>query len=186
MPYKELMFNVRGEAPLLMHNGQTSDPLNEFSKRMKQLSGKRVKTDDDHNEMAHVEWFAGLYLYDGKPCLPGFVIEATLISAARKSKRGQLAQAGIIVPDDALLVYDGPTELNELWNNKDFQLRIPVRIKQNRVVRTRPCFKKWSAEIKVVYDPSVLNEADVREIMNTAGSVGFCDWRPRFGRFVVL
>lgn len=186
MSYKSLTFKIQGESPLLMHNGQTADPLNDFSKQMKRISGKRSKTEEDYLELARVEWFAGLYLKDKMPCIPGFVIEAALTEAARKSRRGKLALAGIIIPDDSPLIYDGSKDLSELWEDKRFRLTAGVRIKQNRIMRTRPRFDEWSAEVKVMFDPAVLNESDVKEIMQVAGNVGVCDWRPKFGRFSVV
>ncbi len=46
---------------MLQHNGQTADPLNEFAKELKKVSGKRNKTDEYHALMGEIEWRAGLY-----------------------------------------------------------------------------------------------------------------------------
>ena len=40
----ELSININGIAPVIMHCGQTADPLNHFAKAMKKCSGKRNKT----------------------------------------------------------------------------------------------------------------------------------------------
>jgi hypothetical protein len=186
MSYKSLTFKIHGTASLLMHNGQTANPLNDFSKQMKKLSSKRSKTEEDYLELARVEWFAGLYLKNKKPCIPGFIMEAVMAEAARRSKRGKLALAGIIVPDDAELIYKGPTDLNELWEDAAFRLTAAVKIKMIKVMRTRPRFDEWSAEITVKYDPRILNEEDIKDIFQVAGDVGLMDWRPRCGRFEVI
>ena len=51
-------------------------------------------------------------------------------------------------------------------------------------MRTRPRFDDWAAEVKVHYQPELLNPAGIDRFMETAGStIGIGDWRPRFGRF---
>jgi hypothetical protein len=48
--YKLLSLTIVGTAPLLMHNGQTADPLNKYAKMLKSVSGKRKKTEADHRK----------------------------------------------------------------------------------------------------------------------------------------
>jgi hypothetical protein len=62
MGLKQLEISIRGVSPLLMHNGQTADPLNTFSKQLKAVSGKRKKTEEDYAEMSRIEWHAALYV----------------------------------------------------------------------------------------------------------------------------
>ena len=187
MSYKTLKFKIAGVSPLLMHNGQLSDPSNDWSKAIKRISGKRAKTDADFEEMSRLEWYGSLYTDGGAPCIPGFVLEAAITSAARKSKRGKQAQAGIICPGNYPLHYKGEAPLDELWGAANHRLKIPVRVGQARVIRTRPKFDEWSAEIEIMYDPQQLNEQDVREILAICGEgIGLGDWRPKFGRFEVV
>ena len=42
--YKVMLLTIIGTAPLVMHNGQTADPLNKYAKMLKAISGKRKKT----------------------------------------------------------------------------------------------------------------------------------------------
>jgi hypothetical protein len=187
MSYKSLRFKIAGVSPLLPHNGQLADPLNEFTRALKRVSGKRAKTDADHEEMARLEWYGSLYLEGGEPCLPGFLIESAMVNAARKSKRGKQAQAGVICPGNYKLAFDGQAPLDQLWAGKGHSLRVLVRVGNARVMRTRPKFENWSSEIELMYDPLQLNEPDVREIMVICGdAIGLCDWRPKFGRFEVV
>jgi hypothetical protein len=63
---------------------------------------------------------------------------------------------------------------------------VPAKAGTSRVIRTRPIFREWSAELVVKFLPSLLNEKDVRSFLVTAGEqIGLLDWRPRFGRFSV-
>jgi len=184
--YKTLKFKIIGVAPLLMHNGQTADPLNHHSKSIAEITSKRKKTEADHLEVARREWFACLYLMNGEPCIPGEVIEAVLVAGAKKERRGDAAKAGIIVENNSQLLYKGPRKPEELWKDERFRLRVPARLKSQRIIRTRPRFDDWSAEIVVKYLPTLVNPSEVRSFLVTAGEqVGLCDWRPRFGRFVV-
>jgi hypothetical protein len=184
MAYKKLSFKITGVAPLLMHNGQLADPANEFSKQMRKISSKRDKTEADFEELARLEWFGSLYLKDGKPCLPGEILEAAFVAAAKKQKKGKQAQAGIFCPDSYRLIYDDARKPEELWADTQYRYTVGVRIQQNRVMRTRPIFRDWSCEIEVDYDDGLLNEEEVRHIVRVTGEIiGVGDWRPKYGRF---
>lgn len=186
MSYKSLSFKITGVAPLILHNGQTADPLNSFSKSIAEITSKRKKTDADHKEVARREWHAGLYTSGGRVCLPLQMTEAVLINGAKKEKRGPDAKSGIVVENHATLEYDGPTDIDELWKDERFQLRVAVKVGTSKVMRTRPYFEKWSAVLVIQYLDEILNPQHVRSFLNSAGRVvGFGDWRPRYGRFSV-
>lgn len=186
MSYARIQFRLNGVSPLLMHNGRLANPLDPMAKALKAVTGKRAKTDADHEEMARIEFLGGLYIGDDGPCLPGEMIEAMLVVAAKKSKRGPQAKAGIISDGMHRLEYAGPRDPDALWDDDRFRLVAGVRVQQARLMRTRPIFRDWSAEIFVDFLPGQLNRADVAEMMRIAGEVvGLGDWRPRFGRFTV-
>jgi len=184
-----LNFQIVGVAPLLMHNGRLADPLDNIVRQIKEVSGKRHKTDADHEEMARLEWLGSLYLHDGEPCIPSDVLEAALIgrgSAARKQKMGKQAAAGLMVFDNAPLEYEGPRDPHEMWKMEEFRFRCRVKIGQASVMRTRHIFKDWAANVTVMYNPDVINSDDVKLWMDIAGAeVGLMDWRPKYGRFEV-
>lgn len=107
-----------------------------------------------------------------------------LIEAAKKSRKGMTAKAGMFVSDNALLVYDGPKDPNELWGMPKFIFTTGVRVQKARINRSRPIFRQWSAKVTVHFLPDVLNASEIKEFMNTAGGlIGLLDWRPKFGRF---
>jgi hypothetical protein len=200
-------FTITGIAPLLMHNGQTADPLNHFAKAMKQLSGKRKKTDEDLEVMAALEWWAGLYLTktaaigddfsvtapdEARTCLPAHLLDSVIREGARKSKMGKQASAGVIVEGDAKLTHEGSANVNQLATDPRFVARHAVKVSTSKVMRTRPMFSEWSAEFSVCIDPGVIDVSDVRLALSNAGRlVGIGDWRPgaprggSFGRFVL-
>ena len=61
----QFRITITGTAELLMHNARLANPLDSAAKAMKAISSKRVKTDEDHAEMARLEHFGSLY-YDSE------------------------------------------------------------------------------------------------------------------------
>jgi len=179
---------IRGVCPLLMHNGALADPLDERTISLAAVTGKRFKTQADHEEIARREWYGSLWLNDKLPCLPQEAIEAAFVKGAiTRTKRGDAAKAGFVVNEPAMLVYDGPRDLAELWEDKRFRLRKGVRVKRGRPMRTRPRFPVWSATISATFLITELNRSEVVDFMKIAGAVrGIGDWRPKYGRFEVL
>ena len=60
--YKSISLMIVGTSPLVMHNGQTADPLNKYAKMLREISAKRRKTEADFIEMARIEFVAALYM----------------------------------------------------------------------------------------------------------------------------
>lgn len=186
MAYNSLRFQITGVSPLVMHSSRLSNPLDQFSRQIKRISGKRKKTEAGIEEIARLEWFGSLYLSGGEPCLPGEMLEACITRGAIAKKRGKQAKAGILCLGAFPLEYHGPREPVQLWPREEFRLTVGVRVGTGRVMRTRPIFREWSAEIEVRHNPALLNAEEVREFLAVAGeSEGLGDWRPRFGRFAV-
>jgi hypothetical protein len=187
MAYQTLRFKLISAAPLLYHNRQSADRLHDPARQMKKISGKREKTDADLEELARLEWYGSLYLDGGQQaCLPGEMLEAAFVQATKRQKRGKQAQAGIMCPSNYPLEYDGPSNLDELWQRPEFRFTVGVRVKSNRVMRTRPCFPTWAATIKDQFNDALLNANQVREIVWRRGNeIGLGGWRSRFGCFQV-
>lgn len=185
MAFKEMIVRIDSEAPLLMHSGRMIDPLDEYARALKKISGKRIKTEADYEEMARIEWYASLYVRDGKVVIPSEVIEATLVNGAKKTKSGKTAQAGLFVKSDMVLEFPAANKTTEqLWEDAQYRFSVPVRVGNARVIRTRPRFDTWGGAMTVVFDDSLFNESQVQEIIIVSGEqVALCDWRPKFGRF---
>ena len=91
MAWQTITYRLTSDCPMLMHNGQTADPLNHWSKSMKQVSGKRKKTDADYEELAKIEFFAALYIDKTGPIIPSANIDSMLVNAAKKLRELLLA-----------------------------------------------------------------------------------------------
>ena len=187
----EIKIHMQGVSPLLCHNGQTADPRNTYAKAMKAVSSKRKKTDADFDELARLEWLAGIYRSADDLVIPDYVIESAMIAGAKKSKRGPQAKCGLFFTEHALLEFDGkPDAINDdtlagMFESGQFTHTIGVRVGMAKVMRTRPVFRNWSCIAMAQYDPDVLNLRDIEEIAADAGKlVGIGDWRPKHGRFL--
>ncbi|WP_143273137.1 hypothetical protein [Azospirillum palustre] len=181
-----LRFRLCGVAPLLMRNSRLVDPLDDYSREISAIAGKRHKTISDHERLAQVEWHGSVWVDDGRPCIPAHVIEGMIAAAARTRKRGGHARSGLICTANAPLVYEGPSTLDDLWKDPRFQLRMPVRTPKGRVMRTRPAFPNWQAIIEIKFLPSVVDTNSVEEWLKLGGDLlGIGDFRPRYGRFSV-
>jgi len=184
MAWQTLKYKLTSSAPLIMHNGQTADPLNKWAKLLKATSSKRTKTEADHEEMARLEFMAGLYLDKDGPILPANVLDSVIVNGAKKSKEGTMAKSGCFCLEHARLEYDGPRTANELFADDNFRFSALVRIGMARVSRMRPIFKEWSTMITLHMEDTLVNPSQVDKWLNDAGTqVGICDWRPQYGRF---
>lgn len=184
MAWQVVTYRLTSSAPLLMHNGQTADPTNKWSKAMKQISSKRLKTDADYEELSHIEFLAALYMDKAGPVLPPNMIDAMTVMAAKKSKEGPSAKSGCFCLDVVRLDYPGPRTAEELWADDSFRFAAIVRVGMARVSRMRPIFREWSADVTLHLEPSLVNVARVDEWLRVAGTqIGLGDWRPQYGRF---
>lgn len=180
------MITCVGTAPLLMHSGRLIDPLDTVSKKIKEVSGKRNKTDDDHAEMAQLEWLGGLYfLSEVGPFIPAMNLQKSLIEGARLTRGGKKVERGVLIETVFIpLGYDGPREPGELYQDKRFVHRAPVKVMTARVMRTRPQFPEWTLRAYGQLDTGVLNLAELQQAAQQAGAmIGLGDGRPTFGRF---
>jgi len=179
---------IVGKSPLLMHNGQLSDPLNPFTKELKALTSKTKKTDEDHMAIAHAEWKGGLYLseIDKKTIvIPSKMIEAVMVEGAKENKLGKAFKAAVLCPEmEYPLQYDGPKDTAKLWE-EGYVLTTSVKVGTARCQRSRPIFPTgWSLTFDVEIDTDSINPSDVIEALGKSRAT-LGDWRPKYGRFDV-
>jgi len=188
--YKQIEFIIKGVAPLIMHNGALSDPLNEFAKAMAPINAKKNKdkTDADREQVARLEWFGGIYKNeDGRVVIPGVNLEGCIRDGGMKERLGPKFKAGLICEGDYPLEYEGPKDINKLWENGKFRDTRRVGLKGSSIQRTRPIFRNWSLKFVANYLDEVLTKDQVVNATTVAGRlVGICDYTPRFGRFEIV
>lgn len=188
---KTKTYKIQGISPLLMHNvAQLADPISPISKQIKELSGKKNKSDEDHYLMRRLEFEGGLYLDDKeRPLIPAELFKACLVDSAKVEKKGKEIGRSLTVQNDSYIP-GVPTGVEKLWKEGYVDIR-PVVVQRSRAMRSRPKFKKWSAEFKVCWNEHQINEADLDRIVSRAGEMsGLGDFRPgtggRFGMFKVV
>lgn len=197
MSMKNLKLKVTGIAPLLMHDNKAANPLNSYAKALKSKTCKLKKTDQDYFDIARIEWEAGLYIHDGVVAIPARCIEKCFLLGARKSKLGKQYESGVFLDSDwselsyrgskikasksDLIPNDGLDKFFE--EHSDIQM---VKVGTNQVPRCRPTFVEWSFECTLMFDPTIIEEANLLNACQDAGRlIGLLEQRPRLGRFVV-
>lgn len=184
-----MQLEFQGTGPMLMHADRAMNYLfDEDARTFKQLVGKRKKTDEDQAQISRLEWELGMY-FDPEigPYIPAINVEACIRDGAKMEKRGEDVKKAVHVMEDKIEVqYKGPRDLDGLWNAGFRDLRT-VGNQNNKVMRCRPKFSKWSIKFSINFDSAIFNGDDLRRCAELAGRYsGLCDYTPRFGRFDVV
>jgi hypothetical protein len=183
---KNYLLRLIGATPLVMHSDRLADPLDDYTKAVKEISGKTTKTEADHLELGKREFVGGLY-YNPEVgvYIPAENIHKCLIESARRQKLGKHVERGVLVDVQHVpLQYDGPQTPEALWDNPAHRYRKSVGVGKKRIMRTRPMFPAWELEIPLVVDETVLDGHVLAQIVEEAGRyVGLCERRPMFGKF---
>lgn len=182
---KKFQVTIAGES-MLMHNGALADPLSEYAKLLKAETSKRKKSDDDHEEIARIEFQGGLY-FDEKlgPVIPGHMLDAVIVNGAKKKRLGTIFESCVRTTQEVYkLDYKGPRDRDGLWADPRFRDRRGCGVQTARVIRTRPKFREWSVTFDVSLIPCELNKGNIEQAIVDAGIYyGIGDFRPRFGLF---
>lgn len=183
-----LTLKLTGTSPLMMHSDRLANPLAPETKLHKSLTSKRKKTDDDHLAIAKSEFISGAY-YSEK-CgiyIPGQNFDATFLAGAKLQKLGTRWKRGaVVMTDKSKLLYDGPKTPQGLWEDTRFVDCRGVKVGTAKIMRYRPIFSEWACELELSFNSDVIDESEVKKAISDAGAlIGVCEYRPRFGRFMV-
>lgn len=174
------------QTSIIQHNERLADPLNEYARALAEVSKKRTKTDADHLEMGKREFLGGLYTNENGPCIPAWNILRCLEDGAKRHKQGKNVMRGVRPLSETVdLLYEGPRDPEELWRHREtFSLRKGVGVAGRKVMRTRPIFTGWAAELHVEVDPTIFDLDVLSMIFADAGKyAGLGDMRPIYGCF---
>jgi hypothetical protein len=178
---------VTGNTPLLCHNPRMVDPEFDLNRQIKAITGKRKKTDEDRSNLERLEWYGGLYEENGIIVQPTSKLRKCIINTAKIQKLGKtieraLSFGALNVP----LVYDGPKNIDDVFNDKRFHSRLSVGVGNKRVMRVRPSFMPWSFAVSGLFiEDAGMNVDEFLRIVAMAGVVeGIGDNRVNgYGRF---
>jgi hypothetical protein len=182
-----IIFTFDGMSDLLVNNPQTADRLNPWSQLIAELTGKKKRTDDEERQLQRLKWEASLY-HDPKlgPYLPGIAAWKALVEAARLNRNGKQVERGLSpVTDKMPIEYDGPRDVEGMWNARRFVDTRDAVPAGKRVIAVRAKFPvAWSVRLEAMFDPDQVNERDLKSFAELAGRiVGIGTYRQRFGRF---
>lgn len=189
MAETHLTLRLNGTQPLIMHNVQLADPQNFFTREIAKLTAKRTrKTEEDTHEIDRLSFIGSLYYSEEiGPYLPAENIFRSLQEAASLTRSGKKIERGVLFKTvQAPLEYPGPRDPVELWGDGRTQWvdRRIVAVQRQRIVRVRPIFREWSAEVGVILNNEVLDVDEFIDIAEKAGKlIGIGDYRRFFGRF---
>ena len=185
---RDLHLKLTGTRALLLHNGRLADPTHPLTRRLKELTGTRNKTDSVHEEIRKVEWLGSLYEDDeGRICLTEDMLLGCGIAGGKSLKKGAAMKAAVLGSQPFYpILYKGPRDKLELYESGKFVDYRGVVVQRNRTMRARPRFDEWSVKVSLMVDEDAINVKDVIAAYTYAGRmVGLGDFRPRFGRFDV-
>lgn len=179
---------LTGTTTLLCHNIQLSDPDNPFAQEMGVIHAKRKKTDDDRRAMERLEWYGGLYTAEGMngPVMPTANVRRCFNEAAKITRQGKQVERSLFFTDLFVpLAYDGPQDIDKLFDHAEHHNRASVRIGTSRIMRVRPCFPQWAIVASAELLEDVMDPDDLARIVERAGfAEGLGDNRRNgYGRF---
>lgn len=183
---KTIKCEFHGISPLIMHSCKCVNPLHPLSIEIKKVTFIRKKTEEDQIKLSDLEWEGGLYWDDNIGLyIPAENIEATVREGAKARKKGKDIVRGFMCEDLKAPLDIGvkltKDQLRDDYNYRDVR---SMKVKQARVMRTRPRFNTWNCTFLASYDENLLNFNDIRDAIEYSGQyVGLCDSRPKYGKF---
>lgn len=184
-----MRLELTGTSPLMMHNVRLADDQDPYTKEIGKLTAKKnKKTEDDKHEIDRLSFAGGMYYDDDLgPYIPAENIFRCLMEAGKITRSGKTIERGLIFhATRAPLEYDGPRDLDALWNDGEppFVDRRMVKVQQDRIPRVRPIFPTWAASIEVDIDTRVVDPEQFTDIVSQAGKlIGLGDFRRFYGKF---
>lgn len=185
---KTIKVHFEGTNGLMLNNPQTVNPLNNYSKALKELTSKRTKTDEDQEEILKLKFLASAYIdSNGKYIIPCNMIMRCLQEAAKENKLGKKFERSVFVLEDAMLDFKdknlSPLELYNLPDSPYIDIR-PVGIMKAKVITARMIIPEWSLDTEITFDENVLNQSEIFYTLNVAGlRYGIGTYRQCYGKF---
>ena len=192
MAIKNLTVKFTGFSPLLMNNPQGIDPTNKLLK-LDQAANKKYKASKtDENFEAQCRTGIALRLFwsdDTGVFVPTRWVTAQI--AKHSFKRCKVskdnARAAVFTTSDKTkLTYDGMNKVKtmvDVTNNNNFQTMIFQKIGQVKVPKAMPIFHKWSFEVELEYDNTIIDLEQLTDLLEYGAKYnGYGDFRPTYGR----
>lgn len=189
----KLTLQLTGIRPMLMHNARLANPIDPYTRRVKELTSKRKKTDEDLILLMQAEARGSAYeTTDNLLGLPTVNVWRCLYDAAKAFKRGEdikraVSHDPVVEP---LLI---PGKRSGSWVEVDVDKYLAdgtkidyrsVKVTTSRVMRSRPVIMEWRSTHTFEVLDDIIDARDLPQIIERAGRVGgMCDYRPIYGTF---
>jgi hypothetical protein len=195
MQLSEATFHLEGLTPLLMHNVQMADPLNEYARAVSDLTKRRksLTPEEFAAEKAKYQFTGSLY-WNAEVGLhmPGYNVFRCFVEGARMSKNGVTLEQGIVeytpycAIDPWTEKYD---DADAVFADGHYLTTLVKPTPASTVPSTRPQFTSWALDVTFAYDDSMLDDAMLLASGQAAGRFkGLGDGRLKGygkGRFAV-
>lgn len=195
---KEFKCRIVGVRPLIVHNVQLADPLNDYTRRIGELtamSSKAKKQEDIQLKIARIEFEGSMYLDENRrQVMPCDNILRAIRDGGAEQRNGKKLEAVVSLVEDLIPIeYKGPTDIDEMFDATGplghiYRFRKQAKPRgQGVVLRTRPRFPEWALTFTVqLVLGAGIGEKNVKDAIEDAGRLkGLGDWRPRYGLFVL-
>jgi hypothetical protein len=176
-----------------MARGDAADPFDPQKRDIDAISQKRNKSLEDHERLSQLQFQSSMYFDpDIGPYLPTDNLWKCMQQGAAKYRETAVVKSQCVIiglvgkvqdPAAAALIYDGPREVEELYES-GFLFRKMGKIPSSKtsVLISRAMFKEWAVEFIVEYTD--VERSRIMDYWDRAGaSVGIGAWRLRYGLF---
>lgn len=206
MAFRRFKVQLTGTAPILFSNGQGIDVLSPQALAIKWFTNQKQKKNE--RAMRRLFWLFSAYWgtegtfdygedlkgdssFEGyaDPVIPADNMQRCLRDAAVDWKKGKEIGRAVAVENDATVIYDGPKDAVEMFNDGRFYHCKPTG---RGGVAVRMMLPSWQVEYNMLLNDEISDVRTLGMVLDRAGmATGLGTWRPgspkpgRFGRFVV-
>jgi hypothetical protein len=185
----KLVLNITGTRPMLQHNGRLANPIDPYTRRVKELVAKRKKTDEDLIAIMQAEARGAVYeTAEGLVGFPTANVWRCIYDAAKAYKRGEdikrsMTHDPIVEP---LLIGGEHVTVDAYLSDPAHIDYRPVAVQRSKTMRARPIIAAgWQTTHTFDVLEEIMDLRDLGPIIDRAGRiVGLGDWRPIYGAFV--
>lgn len=193
---KQVTIKVTGIQPLMLHNVQTADPMNKWSKKLKEVTSQKDKNDENQLKIIEIQFYAAWYIdEDGHYVLPSDNVLMSFYSGAKEFKKGQKFIENVqIVEDNLIIQFDGMDKSLEQLFDGGCGKNVDTRLcgissgigGKKKVTATRAFIDKWSVSLTILYDETQISLDDIKRAAEIAGlRKGVGTYRRKYGRYKV-
>lgn len=185
---------ISGITPMILHNGRTANPLDSYAKKMKALTSKRNKTEEDIEELLLVQWESGLYWNDEIGLyMPSENLYAAFYKSAKKFKLGVKCSAvSFPEPLGYPILTPNHKNFNALKADPTNKFVKTVVVQKSKTISCRPIFNVWDLNFELEFETTTIDANEIKTILCAmAQRVGLGVWTPgspkpgTHGKFII-